>query len=238
MDDSGRGTVPEPNPVWAAPPGPGGVGSGVPGPAALSGAPDAVGPGYGPDLDPAPYPVVATKPKRSSSTLLNVVLGLAVVVFIGGVAFAAGRLTAPATAATTGFGAGTGFGNGAGFGNGPRASGAPGNFRGTGAGFAGGTLRGTVTAVSSTGITLTVGQTGATIQIPTDASTTYHKQAAGAATDITPGATVLVELNQTAGQGFGGGGFGGGGAGASPAPGASARTFTLGTATDVTVVGK
>jgi hypothetical protein len=79
---------------------------------------------------------------------------------------------------------------------------------------------------------MTVGQT--TIEIPTDASTTYHTQAPATTTDVTVGSTVLVELNQAAGQG----GAGGGSAGASPAPGASARTFNLGPATDVTVVAK
>jgi hypothetical protein len=236
MTAPGNNEPHDPNPVWGRPE----ASSADTTPAGVQ---RPVDPTFGAQFAYAPEPVVAVKPKGSGSKLLNVVLGLAVVVAIGGVAFAAGRLTAPASAATNaagGIGFGAGAGAGAGFGNGPRASGAPGNFRGGaagfGAGFGGAGLRGTVTAVTSTGITLTVGQT--TLDVPTDASTTYHNQAAGAPADVTVGSTVLVELGAGAGGGAGGVRGGGFGAGASPAPGASPGTFTLGPATDVTVVAK
>jgi hypothetical protein len=221
MDESNRIEVHDPNPVWGSADGaPGAGGSAVSG--GDGGTLGATGAGYGVDFDPAPEPFVAVTPKKSSSTLLNVVLGLAVVVAIGGVAFAAGRLTAPAAAAN-------GFtpGGGNGFANGPRPSGAPGNLRG--AGFDGGALRGTVTAVTPTSITLTL-SSGTTIQIPTDSSTAYHQQAAATSTDVAVGSTVLVELKDQGGAPVTTG------PGASLAPGATPGTPTVGAATDVTVV--
>jgi len=186
----------------------------------------------------APYtmsPVVATPPRRRGATVVNVLLGLALVVAIGGIAFAAGRVTAPAAATTTTTGGG-GFG---GF-RGPNASGAPGAFRGGGFGALGGAaaLKGTVTAVTPTTITLTVGQ--ATIDVTTDGSTTYHQQAAGASSDVQVGSTVLVQTN---GQGgFGGGAFPRGsfqpGASFAPRGLGNGGTINAGTATDITVEGK
>ncbi len=186
----------------------------------------------------APYPIapiVPTKPKSRGNTVLNVLLGLAAVVFIGGLAFAAGRFTAPAAASTTGT---TGFGGFPGAG----ASGAPGGFGGAG-GFRGlggaADLRGTVTAVTPTGLTVTVGQ--ATIEVTTDSSTTYHTQVAGSASDVTVGSTVLVQASGTGGDGVPGGGFGGGGfPRGSFAPGASFAPRVTGpiTAADITVVNK
>ena len=187
--------------------------------------------GIGSLSDFAPYPtepIVATPPRRKGSTALNVLLGLAAIIAIGGVAFAAGRVTAPAAASTTG---GTG-----GTGRFPAGSFAPGagGFRG-GAALSAAALHGTVTAMTPTAITLTVGQTEITVS--TNGSTTYHQQAAGAASDVAVGSTVLVQLNDANGTGLGGGGFGGG-ARASLAPGATAAPITLGPATDVTVESK
>jgi len=88
----------EPNPVWGSADGASEAGSG----GTLGAADPGFGAqsGFGADFDRGPDAFMAARPKKSSSRLLNVVLGLAVVVAIGGVAFAAGRLTAPAAAAT------------------------------------------------------------------------------------------------------------------------------------------
>ncbi|HEX8026240.1 MAG TPA: hypothetical protein VF484_08545, partial [Candidatus Limnocylindrales bacterium] len=59
--------------------------------------------------EPGPYqvpaqPVAVAKPKPPAgmTSWINIALGLALVIAVGGVAFAAGRLTAPATAAANG----------------------------------------------------------------------------------------------------------------------------------------
>jgi hypothetical protein len=149
--------------------------------------------------------------------LVNVVLGLALVVAIGGVAFAAGRVTAPATAAAA---ARQGFGAG-----GPTASGAPGGFGGGGAGAGGVALQGTVTAVTADSITLQLAS-GQSVTIPIDAQTTWHERTAATSADVTTGSSVIVQLQ----GGRGAGGQGNGGPAASGAPGralGSASTVTL-----------
>jgi hypothetical protein len=159
--------------------------------------------------------------------LLNVVLGIALVVAVGGVAFAVGRATAPATTATgrTGFG-----GNGGGFG--PNASGAPGGGFAGGFGAGGVSIQGTVTAVGADSITLTLAG-GQTVTIPTDAQTTYRQSTATTAAAVTSGSTVVVQLQ--GGRGVFGNGNGNGGQGGGPnASGAPGRT--LGPASAVTVL--
>ena len=119
-----------------------------------------------PTPPPAPGPVVPAKPPRSGQTLwINVALGLALAVALGGVAFAAGRMTAPATAAANGNGNGRFFGNGGYFPGGGNGNG--GTFPGGGLGnrgFGGGGLsvEGTVTAMTADSITITTatGQIG------------------------------------------------------------------------------
>jgi len=176
---------------------------------------------------PAVVPVVArTTPRRSSSLLLNVALAVAALVAVGGIAFAAGRMTAPPTAsATTGrtFTNGQGFGNGQGLGNGQ------GGF-GTVLSGAGITVSGTVTAVSDSSITVDV--SGRSVSIPLDSSTTYHRATGAAATDVSVGATVDVQLA---------GGRFGAGRGPNASPGASIdpnQTPSVGAARDVTIVGQ
>jgi hypothetical protein len=206
--------------------------------APASAAPN-VGAAFGPSTPtPTPAPVVVAPTKRSTAaTLVNVVLGVAVVVAVGGVAFAAGRATAPAQTAGTGrFG-----GNGGGFsGNGnfaPNASGAPGRggFGGLFAGGGGISIQGTVTAVAADSITIQL-QSGQTVTIPTDSSTTYHSQAAASASDVAAGKTVIVQLS--GGRIFGGGaGNGGGNGGAGNGGGANGQPNRgPGTATSITVV--
>jgi hypothetical protein len=176
---------------------------------------------------PAVAPVVV--PRRSTiGALVNVLLGVALVVAVGGVAFAAGRATAPAAAATNG----RGFnGNGQAFGGGglePNASGAPGRGGFNGAFAAGGlTIEGTVTAVTADSITLQLAS-GQSITIPTDSQTTYHTRSAATASDVATGSTVLVQLS--GGRGTTGQGGQDGGPTASGAPGrtpASASSVTL-----------
>ncbi len=180
----------------------------------------------------APVPVAPVKRRSSAGLLVNVLLGVAVVVAVGGVAFAAGRATAPTTTAANGrFG-----GNGAG-GFGPNASGAPGRggaFQGV---FGGGgvTVEGTVTAVAADSITIQL-SSGQAVTIPTSSDTTYHSQTAASSSDVTTGATVKVELSgggrfAGGGQGTGGNGNGGNAPTASGAPGRG-----LGSASSVTVV--
>ncbi len=171
---------------------------------------------------PAVAPVVVAR-RSTAGALVNVLLGVALVVAVGGVAFAAGRATAPAAAATNG----RGFnGNGQAFGGGglgPNASGAPGR----GAFAAGGlTIEGTVTAVTADSITLQL-TSGQSITIPTDSQTTYHTRAAAKASDVATGSTVQVQLS---GRGFTGGGGQDGGPTASGAPNrtpASASSVTV-----------
>jgi hypothetical protein len=158
-----------------------------------------------------PVPVAPVRPQKGSSTALNVLLGLGLVVAIGGIAFAAGRLTAPASASTASTNGGTGANGGFGgrFGNNPNASFVPGGFTGRAAG--GLALEGTVTAVDASGITIQT-TSGQSITVGTTSSTTYQTASSGTSTDAAVGSTVLVQLDPTTG-GFGGGGFGGGGFG-------------------------
>jgi hypothetical protein len=167
--------------------------------------------------------------------LVNVLLGLALVVAVGGVAFAVGRATAPASTATTarnGFGGQGGNGGNGGTFAGPGASGAPGRGFGPGGatGAAGFSVQGTVEAMDATSLTIKLAS-GQTVTIGLNGTTTYHKQAAATAADVTTGSTVLVQLD---GRGFGGGGR----PQASGAPDASGAPTAagLGAARTVTVV--
>jgi hypothetical protein len=164
-------------------------------------------------------PVVATPRRASSGRWLNVLLGLAAAVAIGGVAFAVGRGTAPVAAAE-----GPRFRSGAVLPGGsfdPNASFAPGG----GPGFftSGGlTIEGTVTSVTGDTLTITTAS-GQTIEVSLGADTEYHQQAAGSASDVKTGSKVAVELDVT-GRRAGNGGQDGSGSGAT------------GTASDVTVI--
>jgi hypothetical protein len=153
--------------------------------------------------------------KPASGRALNVLLGLAAAVAIGGVAFTIGRSTAPVAAVTGAFGPG-GLGNGL-----PGASFAPGasGFPGGPGGFNRGgglTVTGTVDSIDGDTITIRIAD-GSTMTITTDSATTYHESTVAAASDVTPGASISVRL----------GGDGAGGPGASGVPSL--------TATDVTV---
>jgi hypothetical protein len=171
----------------------------------------------------------AVQPRRAGN-LLNILVALAALVAVGGIAFAGGRLTAPVTTA-----AGAGAGNGGRF-LGPNGSFAPGagGRQGFGGGFAAGanlSVKGTVTAVTSSSITLQLAN-GGTITLGIDGSTTYHQQESATASSVSTGQAVIV---QVAGRGAGGPAPGSSAApGRSSAPGSSQGAFT-GTATDVTI---
>ena len=176
-------------------------------------------------------PVVVAPPKKRSTaaTFVNVLLGLAVVVAVGGVAFAAGRATAPAPTSTGRFGNGGFAGNGN---FGPGASGAPGrgNFGGGAVGAGGVNIQGTVTAVAADSITIQLAN-GQTLTIPTDSSTAYHSQTPATAADVTAGKTVQVQLSGGRFLGRGNGGNGGTGSGPTASGGPD-----LGAASSVTIV--
>jgi hypothetical protein len=220
--DPNQPATPEPSPAGPtpttpiAPPAPAGW------PAATPTSPVAASP-----VTTVAGPVIpAARSKGSSGRLLNIVLGVAIAVAIGGVAFAVGRTTAPASAASTGRG---GFANNPNASFGPRASGAPGFGGGRGGfggfGGAGLTIRGTVVSVAADTVTIKTAN-GQTIQVSTGADTTYNTQAPASASDVTQGKTVQVQITPTGGGN--GGGF---------RPGASgAPTGPVGTAGSITVV--
>ena len=179
---------------------------------------------------PTPVGPVAARPRRSGSGMLvNVLLGIALVVAVGGVAFAAGRATAPASAAAAGrTGFGQGGAGGQGFG-GPGASGAPGRGFGFGGGAGSISIQGTVEAIDGSSMTIKL-PSGQTVTIGLNGSTTYHSQTAATASDVTSGSSVIVQL-----QGRGGAGGGQPRASGAPAP-SGAPAVGLGTAGSVTVV--
>lgn len=170
-----------------------------------------------PPLSPSPSapalpPVLnipPTKP-RSSGKAVTYLLGLAILVAVAGIAFAGGRLTAPAASNRTGFGAngGTTFTR-------PGASGVP---EAAGFGAGGVTLRGTVSAVSATSLTIKT-TSGQSVTVDLGSATTYHQSTGASSAVITTGASVEIGVNGT---------------GVSRGTAASAAPAI--TATDVTVV--
>jgi hypothetical protein len=183
-------------------------------------------------LGQTPLPAPQVSPTKSKGTSAgSVLLFVAALVAVAGVTFAVGRMTAPTSSGT---------GNG-GFARGsfiPRGSFAPGAGLPGGALAAGSlTLEGTVAGVGNGSLTLKLA-TGSTLEVKTDSSTTYHRQAAASASDVAVGSTVLVRLSALRG-------LAGGRAAASAVPGASASpaagaspglAAAESTAQDVTVV--
>ena len=173
-------------------------------------------------LTPASPMVGVVAAPRRSGTWLNVLLGVAALVAVGGVAFAVGRSTA--SAATPRF---------AGFdGNGtvvaPDGSFDPGAIPGGGGAGAPNvigaigdpSIDGTVTAIDADSITITLAN-GEDMTIALDDATTYHSSTDASASDVAVGDEVSVGI----------GGFGRG-------PGAGAGgddTDSAPTAQDVTV---
>jgi hypothetical protein len=176
-------------------------------------------------------PVIVTKPVKKQNRSGTILLAAAGFVAIAGIAFAAGRLTAPPAAAAGNGGGGGRFGGGF-----PGASFVPGQFRNGGpnggggfGGLAGGvSLRGQVTAVSTTSITVKL-ENGSEVTVPLDSSTAYHQANPATSSAVSVGSTVTVQpgaANFTPG--------------ASPNPAAGGApgfgNVTFGPATDVTVV--
>ena len=181
--------------------------------------------------EPVLAPAIAIKPVKRQGRSGSVLLAVAGLVAVAGIAFAGGRLTAPAAAAA----GSTGTNGGGRFGGFPGGSFAPGGFRGGGPGagnFAGGLggiqLRGQVTAMSATSITIKL-ENGTDVTVPLDSGTTYHQATAGSASNVIVGSTVTVQPGTANFQ-----------PGASPNPQASGAPgfgqVNFGPATDVTVV--
>jgi hypothetical protein len=187
-----------------------------------------------PPLEPV-RPIISAPRRSSSGRWLNLLLGVAAAVAIGGIAFAVGRSTAPV--ATGGFG--RGLGNGGVFAGGsfdPNASFAPGRggFGAGGFGAGGLTVSGTVASVTGDTLTITT-DNGRTVEVSLGADTQYHQQAAGTASDVTTGSKVSVQLD-LAGRGQANGGTGGNGGGTGGTGGNGTATGPTGTASDVTVI--
>jgi hypothetical protein len=158
-----------------------------------------------PGADPRIERIAPTVSARRGPSLLNALLGLALVVAVGGVAFAVGRMTAPAT--PTGFPNGVpgggNFAGGPGASFAPGASFNPGNGPGGGLFGAGGvTLEGTVESVSGDTLTIRTAD-GQTVEVTMPEGTTYHSQASASSDEVTSGSNVLVRVDIQAGQGTG-----------------------------------
>jgi hypothetical protein len=213
---------------------------GVPGSSPFATAPASQSPFAAPAAPQAPVVAPPARRRSGSSMLVNVLLGFALVVAVGGVAFAAGRATAPASTGNGRFGA-NGANGGFGGNFGPNASGAP--NRGFGGGFGGAiSIQGKVTAVAADSITIQL-PSGQSVTIPTSDQTTYHSQTSASASDVTSGSDVIVQVAGggrfvTGGNGNGGNGQGnngnGNGNGGPAASGAPNRGF--GSASSVTIV--
>ena len=178
-------------------------------------------------VEPGPVTVRPLTPSRRGTSLLNLALGLAVLVAIGGVAFAVGRSTAPAAAAATG----RNFGNGAFQGGGefPAGGGNGGHGGAAGRGFGGGgglSVQGTVTAIGADSITIKTAN-GQTIVLSTSASTAYHRETNASAGDVQSGTTVIVRVGRAGGAN--------GGASSAPSGGTAGQAGPL-NASDITVV--
>ncbi len=194
-----------------------------------------------------PVPGPPTKPRSSSGRWLNLLLGVAVAVAIGGVAFAVGRSTAPAQAATFQRGTGPGNGNfvfpGGSFDpnaipSGGANGGANGGFAGRlGLGGGGVTIDGTVDSVSADSITITTAS-GQQVTLSLSGDTTYHTQTPASASDVTAGSKVAVQVDIAGGfrgNGNNGNGNGGNGGSGNGGTGNGAPAFS-GTVSSVTVI--
>ena len=172
-------------------------------------------------VSPEPFYTPPAPPARKTGgvTGLNVALAVAVLIAGCGVSFALGRATAPAAAATADAGqgpigqgapgdpnAGAPLGSGRPLASGgalPNASfdlngnqGGGDNGRGPGGagGFGGPSIQGTVAALDGKTLTLKLAG-GQTITLKLNASTAYAQQAAGSASDVAVGKTVIVRVN-------------------------------------------
>ena len=176
------------------------------------------------DAPPATLPARA---RRAGST--TALLAIAAMVAFGGVGFAVGRATATGQSGTGQITAAAANGLPGAAGGGPALgaipSGAPGfdDRGGDGeAGFGASTVSGTVVSTTSSSITLRL-VNGQTVTVATGSSTAYHAQKSATATDVTVGASVVVQTSAVSGS-----------ASASSSPGAPGTR----TVADVTITGK
>jgi hypothetical protein len=168
----------------------------------------------------APAAPVVVAPSRGSGRWLNVLLGAAAILAVGGVAFAIGRSTAPAAAA----GLGTFPGGPNGVILSPNGSFDPGAAPGGGAGgpglFGSGglTIEGTIASIDGDTVTITL-ESGETMEVTLDDDTTYHAATEASEDDVAIGDDVAVRLN--------GGRIGPGGGDGAAAPQVTADDVTV-----------
>ena len=139
-------------------------------------------------------PVVVTTRSNGGGRWVNVLLGVAMVIAVGGVAFAIGRSTAPASAATVGTfpGGGIAVTPGGSFdpNGGPVVNGGPRGLFGAG----GPTIDGKVASVDGDTMTITL-PSGDTMTVKTDGDTTYHQSTPATAADVQVGDDVAVRVS-------------------------------------------
>jgi hypothetical protein len=179
-------------------------------------------------------PVLRVQPRKTGGMWLNVVLGLAALVAVGGIAFAIGRNTAPVAAGGNFPGGNFPGGNfpnaSGGLGNfpdgsfAPNASGGFGGAFGRGGGF---NLSGTVESITGETLTLKTAN-GQTLEFSLGADTTYASKTPATAADVKVGSKVEVQL-----RGVGSGLPQGGGNG--QPQGSAAPSGPIGTAGSVTI---
>jgi hypothetical protein len=168
----------------------------------------------------APVAPLVVAPRQGGGRWLNVLLGAAAILAIGGFAFAIGRSTAPAAAA----GLGTFPGGPNGVILSPDGSFDPGAAPGGGAGgpglFGSGalTIEGTIASIDGDAMTITL-PSGETMEMTLDDDTTYHAATEASEDDIAIGDDVAVRLN--------GGRIVAGGGGGAAAPQVTADDVTV-----------
>ncbi|MGO9179243.1 MAG: hypothetical protein ACLQBX_11345 [Candidatus Limnocylindrales bacterium] len=147
---------------------------------------------------PTPFQVPTAPRTSGSSGAGRLPTTLAAIIAIAGLGFAAGRLTAPVTTGSGAGGAGPGAGASGVTGFDPTGGFAPSGPGGAGQGaVAGGgaaALSGSVESVSGSSLTLKT-PSGASVTVELNSSTTYHRQTAATASDVSAGKEVLIQLS-------------------------------------------
>ncbi len=198
---------PEPQPTWTDP--------------ATPAAPPAPVAPTAPTAPATPIAPVVVAPRQGSGRWLNILLGAAAILAIGGVAFAIGRSTAPAAA---GLGTFPGGPNGGILS--PNGSFDPGALPGGGAGAGGPglfgsgalTIEGTVASIDGDTMTITL-ESGETMEVTLDDDTTYHAATEASEGDVAVGDDVAVRSS--------GGRIGPGGGDGAAAPQVTADDVTV-----------
>jgi hypothetical protein len=171
-----------------------------------------LGPPAATALDGVAVAPVVVRERSASGRWVNLLLGAAVVLAVGGVAFAIGRSTAPATALGPGALPGPDGGvviDGSGsFDPGVVPGGGQGRPGLGGAAFVGAgslAIDGTVTAVDGSTLTIELA-TGETTTVTLDASTTYHEATETDAEAVAVGDDVSIRVSMDGGPRAGTGG--------------------------------